>query len=154
VADGRVRYIGVSNFDVAELQAAEAALTRERLACNQVLYNLADRGIERRLLPYCAAREIAVVAYSPFGHGRFPGPRTPGGRVLAEIAAKHNRTPRQVVLNLLTRHPSVFTIPKTSRPDRVRENAGGTGWDLTRGDIAAIDRAFSAPTHDVPLGML
>jgi diketogulonate reductase-like aldo/keto reductase len=154
VADGRVRYIGVSNFDVAELQAAEAALTREHLACNQVLYNLADRGIERRLLPYCAAREIAVVAYSPFGHGRFPGPRTPGGRVLAEIAAKHNRTPRQVVLNLLTRHPSVFTIPKTARPDRVRENAGGTGWDLTRGDIAAIDRAFSAPTHDVPLGML
>ena len=154
VAEGRVRYIGVSNFDVAALQAAEAALTSERIACNQVLYHLADRGIERRLLPYCASREIAVVAYSPFGHGQFPAPRTPGGRVIGEIAAKHNRTPRQVVLNFLTRNPGVITIPKTARPERVRENAVGTGWDLHPDDLAAIDRAFPAPSRDTPLGML
>ena len=154
VAGGMVRFIGVSNFDLAELKAAEAALSHERLTCNQVLYHLHDRGIERKLLPYCASREIAVVAYSPFGHGKFPAGRTPGGRALAEIAARHNRTPRQVVLNFLTRHPDVFTIPKTSHVDRVRENAGATGWQLTPEDIAAIDRVFPAPAHDTPLGML
>jgi diketogulonate reductase-like aldo/keto reductase len=74
--------------------------------------------------------------------------------VLAAIAARHNRTPRQVALNFLTRHPGVFTIPKTTHPDRVRENAGGTGWALTAKDLAEIDRAFPAPSRDVPLAML
>jgi diketogulonate reductase-like aldo/keto reductase len=154
VDEGLIRFIGVSNFDVEELMAAESALRNERMASNQVLYHLGDRGIERRLLPYCARREIAVVAYSPFGHGNFPSPDSIGGRVLAEIAERHGRTPRQVALNFLTRHPSVFTIPKTTRPERVRENAGGVGWALTREEIAAIDRAFPAPDYDVPLGVV
>jgi diketogulonate reductase-like aldo/keto reductase len=59
-----------------------------------------------------------------------------------------------VALNFLTLHPSVFTIPKTTHSNRVRENAGGTGWVLTPEDIAAIDRAFPAPKHDTPLAML
>jgi len=154
VEEGLIRFIGVSNFDVEDLMAAESALRNERMASNQVLYHLGDRGIERRLLPYCARREIAVVAYSPFGHGNFPSPNSIGGRVLAEIAERHGRTPRQVALNFLTRHPSVFTIPKTTRPERVRENAGGMGWTLTREEIAAIDRAFPAPDYDVPLGVV
>ena len=79
VADGMVRFIGVSNLDLDELKAAEGALLNQRLAANQVLYHLGDRGIERRLLPYCAERQIAVVAYSPFGHGRLPAPESPPG---------------------------------------------------------------------------
>jgi diketogulonate reductase-like aldo/keto reductase len=154
VDEGLIRFIGVSNFDVEDLMAAESALRNERMASNQVLYHLGDRGIERRLLPYCARREIAVVAYSPFGHGNFPSPNSIGGRVLAEIAERHGRTPRQVALNFLTRHPSVFTIPKTTRPERVRENAEGVGWALTREEIASIDRAFPAPDYDVPLGVV
>ena len=153
-ADGMVRFIGVSNLDLPELQQAERALRHQRLACNQVLYHLGDRGIERRLLPYCAEKQIAVVAYSPFGHSSFPKPGSAGGRVLAEIAGRHGRTPRQVVLNWVTRHEHVFSIPKTSRLERVKENAGGAGWELTGEDLAAIDRAFPAPAHDVPLGIL
>ena len=61
VAEGLVRFIGVSNFDVEELKEAERALKNERMACNQVLYHLGERGIERRLLPYCNERRIAVV---------------------------------------------------------------------------------------------
>ena len=154
VADGRVRYVGVSNFDVDEVKAAQGALRHARLACNQVLYHLGDRGIERRLIPYCASQGIAVVAYSPFGQGAFPSPRSAGGRALAEVGARHGKTPRQVALNFLTRHPQVFTIPKASRLEHVRENAAGAGWALGPEDLAAIDRAFPAPDRDVPLGML
>ncbi len=154
VDQGLVRFAGVSNFDVEELKAAGKALHNRRLACNQVLYHLGDRGIERRLLPHCRQQEIAVVAYSPFGHARFPAPASAGGRVLAEVAKRHDRTVRQVVLNFLTRDPNVFTIPKTSHLDRVRENAGAVGWELTADDLAAIDRAFPAPSRDTPLGML
>ena len=95
-----------------------------------------------------------MVAYSPFGHGGFPSPRSAGGRVLEEIAGRHGRTARQVVLNFLTRDPDVFTIPKTTHSERVKENAESVGWELTPEDIAAIGRAFPAPDRDVPLGML
>lgn len=154
VAEGLVRFIGVSNFDVEELKEAERALKNERMTCNQILYHLGDRGIERRLLPYCTQRGIAVVGYAPFGHGNFPPPQSAGGRVLAEIAERYNRTSRQVALNFLMRHPGIFTIPKASRPERVRENSGGVGWKMTKEDFAAIDRTFPAPDHDIPLGMI
>jgi diketogulonate reductase-like aldo/keto reductase len=154
VAEGLVRFIGVSNFDVEELKEAERALKNERITCNQVLYHLGERGIERRLLPYCNERRIAVVGYAPFGHGSFPSPRSAGGRVLAEIAKRHGRTPRQVALNFLTRHSCIFTIPKTTHPDRVKENSGCVGWELTADELAAIDHAFPTPDHDTPLGMI
>jgi len=149
VADRLVRFIGVSNFDTAELQEAEQALRHERLACNQVLYHLRERGIERRLMPYCASREIAVVAYSPFGRTK-----PPKSAVLGEIAKRHGKTVRQVVLRFLTRDANVFTIPKTAHVERVEENSAAADWQMDAGEIAAIDRAFPAPDHDVPLGML
>jgi diketogulonate reductase-like aldo/keto reductase len=152
-ADGFIRYFGVSNFDLEELQEAQQSVSAGRIACNQVLYHLGDRGIERRLLPYCEAQQIAVVGYSPFGHSGFPGPNTRGGKALAEVAARHGCTPRQVALKFLTRRPNVFTIPKTTRPERVRENTG-IDWELTPADLAAIDAAFPAPDHDTPLGMI
>ncbi len=148
VAEGRTRLIGVSNLDVEELKAAVAALRHEKLACNQVLYHLGDRGIERRLIPYCRKHGIAVMGYSPFGHEHFkPGP------VVTGIAERNGKTARQVVLNFLTRD-GVFAIPKSGNPEHVRENAGGQGWRLSDADIAAIDRAFPAPDRDTPLGML
>ncbi len=154
VAQGLIRFIGVSNFDLEELVEAEQALSKERIACNQVLYHLKDRGIERRLLPYCTKREIAVVGYAPFGHGNFPSPMTPGGQLLQEIGERHGRTPRQVALNFLTRHKFVFTIPKTTYPERAKENSGGAGWRLAEDEKYEIDKEFPAPDHDVPLGMI
>jgi diketogulonate reductase-like aldo/keto reductase len=115
---------------------------------------LRERGIERKLIPYCAEQGIAVVAYTPFGQEKFPRADSPGGRVLAEIARRHGRTVRQVILNFLTRSPQVLTIPKASSATHTRENAGGMGWSLTPEDTAAIDRAFPAPTRDVPLAMI
>ncbi|HKR73887.1 MAG TPA: aldo/keto reductase [Candidatus Nitrosocosmicus sp.] len=154
VAEGLVRFIGVSNFDLEELKEAEDSLRDERIACDQVLYHLRYRGIERRLLPYCTERGISVVGYAPFGHGNFPSPQSAGGRVLAEIAKLHGRTPRQVALNFLTRHPSIFTIPKNRLPERARENSGGVGWALTEDDVAAINQAFPVPEYDTSLEMI
>jgi diketogulonate reductase-like aldo/keto reductase len=154
VTEGKTRFIGVSNFDLGMLQAAERALKKEQLACNQVLYHLGDRGIERKLIPYCTAAGIAVVGYSPFGHSDFPSSKSSNGRILAQIAERHGRTPRQIVLNFLTRQPGVFTIPKSSQPEHVRENSEATEWELDKEDLRLIDRAFPAPDHDVPLGIL
>ena len=154
VGEGLVKYIGVSNFDVEDLMEAEQVLQNEQIACNQVLYNLRDRGIEPRLLPYCSKKRIAVVGYAPFGHGNFPSPSSREGKLLIEIGRRHNRTPKQVALNYLTRHPSTFTIPKTTRSERVKENSGGVGWQLTEDEANEIDRAFPVPPPGTPLGVI
>lgn len=152
VEQGKTRFIGVSNFDVAELDEARSYLRKERLACNQVLYHLGERGIEHRLIPYCAQHGVAVVAYTPFGRGRFPREAAKAHGMLGRIAAKHGRTPRQVILNFITREANVFTIPKASNVEHVEENAGGSGWRLDAQDVAQIDEAF--PADDTPLATL
>lgn len=154
VAEGLVKFIGVSNFGLKELQEAEHVLQNERIACDQVLYNLGYRAIEISLLPYCTKQEIAVVGYSPFGHGNFPSPKSLNGKILIEIANRHRCTPRQVVLNFLSRHCNVFTIPKTSHREHIKENSESVGWNLTDKDIADINRIFPVPDYDTPLGMI
>ena len=142
VRDGLVRAWGVSNFDVDDLEEAAATAGADRIACNQVLHHLEERAIEHAVLPWCRQRGIAVVGYSPFGSGRFPGPRSAGGRVLAEVAKAHGATPRQVALAFLVREPGVFTIPKAGRVEHARENAGAARVVLAPADVRRIDAAF------------
>lgn len=141
-ADGKILSWGLSNFDEPHLEAARRIAGEGRIACNQVLYHLQERGIEHRVIPWCAAHGVAVVGYSPFGSGDFPGAETDGGQALAEIAGAHGATPRQVALAFLTRHPSLFAIPKAATVPHVEENAGAAGLTLTAAEIATVDRAF------------
>jgi diketogulonate reductase-like aldo/keto reductase len=140
--DGKILSWGVSNFDARDLEDLRAVDTDVTFACNQVLYNLRERTIEHAVLPWCEKFGVAVTAYSPFGHGNFPGLRTPEGRVLADIAGAHGATPRQVALSFLTRRPSVFAIPKASSPQHTEENAGAGDLRLTDVEIDRIDRVF------------
>ena len=151
VAAGKTRHIGVSNLDLSQLKQAQKALPRSRIVCNQLLYHLRSRGIEHGLVPYCESQDIAVVGYSPFGQGDFPPANSKQGKALEKIASRHGKTPRQVALNFLTRRKSLFTIPKSSRPEHVRENAGATGWRLDDEDLKLIDSAFPPPAKDEPL---
>jgi len=107
---GKIRAWGVSNFDVPELDEALAIAGVGRIACNQVLHHLDERSIEHAVAPWCEAHGVAIVAYSPFGSGRF---RDRDG-TLARIAKKHGATPRQVALAFLVRRPSMFAIPKAA----------------------------------------
>ena len=120
------------------------------LACNQVLYHLQERAIEHAVIPWCEKHNVAVVAYSPFGHGRFPTPRTSGGRVLKQIADAHQATVRQVALRFLVRRSMLFAIPKAASLEHIAENAGAGDLHLTEAEIAQIDQAFplgSRPGH-------
>jgi diketogulonate reductase-like aldo/keto reductase len=140
VRSGKILAWGVSNFDVPDLDEALHIAGPGRIACNQVLYNLEERAIEHEVIPWCKRHDTAVVAYSPFGHGRFPDEHSPGGRVLAEIAAAHDATPRQVALAFLT--VATFAIPKASTPEHTSENAGAGDLKLSERELAQIDAAF------------
>jgi len=142
VEDGKTRFIGVSNFDLDELQEAGSFLRKVPLACNQVLYHLRERGIEHDVLPYCVREKIAVVAYTPFGRSRFPKNATGEDSVLGRIARKHEATPRQIILAFLTRGPALFTIPKAATISHVEENAAAGNIRLDVDDIEQIGDAF------------
>jgi diketogulonate reductase-like aldo/keto reductase len=154
VEQGKIRALGVSNFNVADLEEAESALTSGRIACNQVLYHLDERHIDAALVEHCQKSNIAVVGYSPFGHGRFPRATSEGGHVLAEVAARHGATPREVALAFLVRKPPLFTIPKASSVAHAKENAGALTLVLEPADVKALDAAFpvnAGEDDDLPM---
>jgi len=140
VADGKIRSLGVSNFDVADLEEALAALERETIACNQVLYHLTERTIEDHELPFAREHRIATVAYTPFGRDNWAD--RPGAHTIETVARKHGATPHQVILAFLTRDPSTFAIPKAATVAHVEENAAAGELRLDADDVAAIDGAF------------
>jgi diketogulonate reductase-like aldo/keto reductase len=139
---GAVRSYGVSNFDEDLLRKAVGIAGRGKIACNQVLYHLEERHADAGLIPLCEELGIAFVGYSPFGSGSFPSPQSRGGKVLAEVARAQQATPRQVALAFLTRRPSLFTIPRSSRVEHTEENAGALKVKLSEADLARIDAAF------------
>jgi diketogulonate reductase-like aldo/keto reductase len=140
--EGKILSWGVSNFDDSDLDEARGIAGEGGFVCDQVLYHVHERAIEHAVLPWCAGHGAALVGYSPFGHGDFPGPRTRGGRVLQEIAAAHGATARQVALRFLVRRGPLFTIPKASRPEHVAENAAAGDLRLSDGELARLDAAF------------
>jgi len=142
VRDGKIRFWGVSNFDVEDLEAALAIAGEGRMACNQVLYHLEERAIEHEVIPWCREHGVAIVGYSPFGSGRFPSATSGGGRALAEIARARRITPRQVALAFLVREDTVFAIPKSSSVEHVRENAAAGDVELSAEEVEQIVNAF------------
>ena len=143
---GVVRYIGVSNFSVRDMEETQAAMSKYRIVSNQVLYNLKRRGIERDLVPYCEENRITVMAYTPLADGSLAvRPRVRGGRgweTLEAVAREAGKTPAQVALNwCLTRSP-VVVIPKTNSVERTEENCGASGWRLTADQVGRLEAAF------------
>jgi diketogulonate reductase-like aldo/keto reductase len=139
---GKIRSFGVSNFHGSDIDRVVAIAGEGRVACNQVRYHLDDRGIERDDVARCARHGIAVVGYSPFEGETFLSKRHAGGRVVADIAAQHGATPRQVALAFLGRWRRVFQIPKASRLAHLEENAGADALRLGPDELERIDAAF------------
>jgi diketogulonate reductase-like aldo/keto reductase len=146
---GKIRYWGVSNFDVVDMIELWGLDGGTKVATDQVLYNLTRRGIEYDLMPWCRNRNIPIMAYSPIEQGRLLGHSE-----LKSVAARHNATPAQVALAWLLRQDGVVAIPKAANVAHVRENRAALELHLTREDLAALDRAFPAPTEAIPLAML
>ena len=147
-AAGKIGRWGVSNLDVAELEELGPALAD--CATDQVLYNLEHRGPEFDLLPFCRARAMPVMAYSPVGQGgallRHPA--------LRAVAARHGATPAQVAIAWTLRAPGVVSIPKAADPEHVRQNAAARDLALTAADLAELDAAFPPPRRKRGLAML
>jgi diketogulonate reductase-like aldo/keto reductase len=154
VRAGKILSWGVSNFDIADLDEVVAVAGAGHPSCNQVLYHLQERAIEHAVLPWCRRNRTAVVAYTPFGQSAAVfDPETRPGGVLADIAAAHGATARQVALQFLLRNPEVFVIPKASALAHVAENGGAAHLELTEADVIKLDAAFprGKPRRGLPM---
>jgi diketogulonate reductase-like aldo/keto reductase len=147
--DGLIKAWGVSNFDVDDMEELAGLPGGDAVATNQVLYNLARRGIEADLLPWCRSRDIPIMAYSPIEQGRILRDRT-----LGSIAARHGATPAQVALAWLLRQEDMMVIPKATSTTHVRENRAALDVALSPADLAELASAFPPPRGAQPLEML
>ena len=149
VSSGAIRYWGVSNFDVDDMEELFGLAGGEGCASNQVLYNLRRRGIEVGLLPWCRERSVPIMAYSPIEQGRLLR-----DRVLTGVAIRHRATPAQIALAWVLRQEDMMVIPKATTLEHVRENRAALDIALTDRDLAELDRAFPPPKGRRPLELL
>jgi diketogulonate reductase-like aldo/keto reductase len=133
-----VRFIGVSNFDINQMEEARSYLSKNDIVVNQVDYSLLARSIERDVLPYCVRHQITVMAYRPLAGGELSR-----NKFLQEIGKRYEKTAAQVALNWLIAKGNVIVIPKSANIKHLEENAGATGWRLSQDDIEHISSHFS-----------
>lgn len=146
---GKIRHWGVSNLAPADMAELCSTPGGDRVATNQVLYNLTRRGIEWDLLPWCEERGIPVMAYSPIEQAQLASePR------LLELAAQIGRPAAQVALAWVLARRQVIAIPKAAQCAHVEQNFGALECPLGPDVLRALDAIFPPPRRARPLEML
>ena len=166
--EGKVRHIGVSNFDVSQMERANEISPVETL---QPPYNMLNRGVEEEILPYCGENDIGVIVYSPMRSGLLTGKMT-AERVpnlpsddwrrnaddfqeprlsrnlelverLTEIGERRGKSPAEVAIAWTLRHPAVTAaIVGGRRPDQVDGIIGAAEFRLSEDEIEEIETAI------------
>lgn len=146
-ADGRIGEWGVSNFDVEDMEELLAA-GGKACATNQVLFNIAERGIEYDLLPWMNERGMPLMAYSPIGQGELPETG------LADIARKHKASVFQIALAFVLSRAGVIAIPKSANVEHLEQNHAALKISLDEEDLFTLDKRFPFPDRKRPLSIL
>ncbi len=149
-ARGKIKAWGVSNFDTGDMQDLLAVEGGNQCATNQVFYNVASRGIEYDLVPWCAEHRIPLMAYSPLGGSGSHLLRHPA---ITAIAARRQTSPATILLAWAIRNGKTIAIPESGEAAHIRENAAVLAFTLQPEDLQAIDAAFPAPDKKVRLEM-
>jgi aldehyde reductase len=148
-AAGKIRDYGVSNFDREDCDELLSLPAGRNIQTNQVLYNLARRGIEWDLLPRMREHGIPLMAYSPIEQARL----LRNSKLIA-FARSHGVTPVQAALAWLLRDDDVIVIPKSSSREKLKENLGAIPVRFSAQQLSELDRIFPAPTGPSALAML
>ena len=148
VKAGKIGGFGVSNLDLKDMTEWLTLTHSGKTLVNQVQYSIGERGIDFGLLPWCLERRIALMAYCPLAQGILPS-----SQVLGRIAKKHKASVAQIMLAWVLRHEHVIAIPKSARPERVKENAAASEIVLSAEDLMDLDRDFPTPRKSQPLAM-
>jgi diketogulonate reductase-like aldo/keto reductase len=140
----KIRAWGVSNFKVSDMEDLLRIPKGDSCATNQLPYSLADRGIERDLLPWCEQHGMPVMAYSPLGGTGASLLRDP---TLVRIGAAHVCSAAAVALAWTIRSGNVIAIPESGSVAHVKENAVALSLTLTPQELQSLDAAYPLPNR-------
>jgi hypothetical protein len=143
VEEGKIRYIGVSNFSVQEMIEAQEALSKNEIVSNQVEYSLLVRYVEKEgILDFCKKEKITLIAYRPLVKGKiFTLPENSEiFKILKKLSEKYNKTISQIALNWLISKQRVVAIPKSVNIEHIKENLGAIGWKMDKDDIKILEQ--------------
>ncbi len=127
---GKIKYIGVSNFDIDRLHRARK-LSEHGILMNQVQYN--PYWSQTELLDYCRIHDVLVTAYSPLAHGGVLD-----DPVLRTIGERYGKTPAQVAIRWLIQQPNVLTVPKATSREHLADNIDVFDFELTDEEMDRI----------------
>jgi aryl-alcohol dehydrogenase-like predicted oxidoreductase len=164
IKEGKVRYMGVSNFSDYMLKKAEEELSSTEIVANEIEYNIFSRRAEKRIIPYCKRWNIGIIAYSPLAGGvltgkyssknlprdrarafnflarrRFLEKAQPLFEVLRRIAVEKRVSLAQVALSWIIRHPLCIAIPAALTCEEIEDNAKASDLMLSSKDIQKIN---------------
>jgi len=137
VRDGKVRHLGVSNFNLKLLRQAQS-FSETPILTDQVPYRLPDKSyVENGVLEYCQQNDILLTAYSPVKFRNLPVNQT-----LRAIAEAHSATSFQIALAWLVVQPRVITIPMSLDPQHIRENFEAADLELTKEEFKILSELW------------
>jgi diketogulonate reductase-like aldo/keto reductase len=149
VQAGSIGCWGVSNFDAPDMDELVAVPGGDRVQTDQVLYNLARRGPEYDVIPWCRAAGMPLMAYSPVDHGRLLE-----HAAVRDMAGAKGVTPAQLAIAWVLRLPDVFAVAKASNRAHVMENRAAMEISFTEAELAQLDEIFPPPFSKMPLEVL
>ncbi|MGC9779553.1 MAG: aldo/keto reductase [Candidatus Heimdallarchaeota archaeon] len=166
LAEGKIRYVGLSNFHNALLQEANENLENGEIVLNEVEYNLIERSIEKEILPFLKQKEITALTYCPLSSGflttkydensTFPEKDFRNGyelfrhkenfersqelfALMRDIAENHDVSPAEVAINWLLKDDFVIPIPGAKKRSHIESNIHATKWRLTKDEISRLN---------------
>ena len=139
---GKIRFIGISNFRLKGMIEAENALKDSTVTSTQMHYNVVHRDIEKDIIPHCIEKKIAVMAYYPLAHGKL-GSDTAMPDKIDKISKSHGgKTLSQITLNwFYSKNGNVFPIPRASNQDHVKENCGSLDFTMSTEEIGIFEES-------------
>jgi diketogulonate reductase-like aldo/keto reductase len=133
--EGKIRYIGVSNYSVDQFKEGQEHLKNAEIVTNQLRANIMKQKHIHNSLPYYKKEGIILTAYSPLGHRGYTNLKGDIKAKMEQVAKSHNASIQQIALAWLLNHQNVIAIPKAFQVKHIEDNAASADINLTEAEI-------------------
>tara|TARA_Y100000996_G_scaffold401691_1_gene372877 strand:+ start:61 stop:1188 length:1128 start_codon:yes stop_codon:yes gene_type:complete len=146
VTQGKIRYFGVGNFNIIQLNEALKYDKLNKLCVLQTEYDLFNRQIEDEILDFNSNNQISTIAYMSLGKNLFSNKEQ---KVLNDLSNKYDTTIRSIVLNWITSHPNTILLTSSTSKEHTFENYNSLSFKMDEKDIDLINKTFKRKTVKV-----
>lgn len=154
VESGMIRHWGVSNFDTHEMKELFACDKGSNCFCDQILYNLDERGAEYDLIPWCIEHDVLTMAYSPLCNSSSSRIAVTGDETVITVAENEQKTPESLMLSFIIKDHKTVTVFKTSSILHLKNNMKNVFHPFGKDDLHELEKRYPPPTEKRPLNKI